>query len=304
METEREAATVKHRFPGFSWLFLGCLLFVVLLGALFYFYKAAENPPAKQITIAFRFSIENTSNQVIRDPKLSIFLPGKDQTYANRLQIEANFPHSMIVEKTGNEKSDFIWDVLPPYSSKIISIKNTLQIWEHPRKIACSDLNAYLKPEPFIESDNPQLKALADRLRQTSPLDTARQIFDWVSQNMTYKGYVRQSRGALYALKYRTGDCTEYAALFVALCRAAGIPARIVGGFSCPRDMVVRLGDYHNWAEFYLDNRWQLADPQEKVFMRNDKYYVVFKKVSPSEGRKAFLLFEQENSAVKVKFDS
>jgi hypothetical protein len=42
------------------------------------------------------------------------------------------------------------------------------------------------------------------------------------------------------AINGRVGDCEEYASVFVALCRASGIPARLVW---IPN---------HNWAEFYL----------------------------------------------------
>ena len=42
------------------------------------------------------------------------------------------------------------------------------------------------------------------------------------------------------SLRRRTGDCEELAGIFVALCRSAGIPARLVW---VPN---------HNWAEFYL----------------------------------------------------
>jgi hypothetical protein len=64
--------------------------------------------------------------------------------------------------------------------------------------------------------------------------------------------------GALFALKNGYGECGDYAALFVALCRASGIPARpVVGRWAMPEN-----GSYHVWAEFYLqDVGWVPVDP-------------------------------------------
>ena len=57
----------------------------------------------------------------------------------------------------------------------------------------------------------------------------------------------------------RRGDCTEHAELFVAMARAAGIPAREVAGLM----WVERLGAFggHAWAEVALDGRWIAVDP-------------------------------------------
>ena len=54
------------------------------------------------------------------------------------------------------------------------------------------------------------------------------------------KGVVRPYTSVAAAIDDHQGACAEMSAVFVALCRAAGIPARLV---SVPD---------HNWAEFYL----------------------------------------------------
>lgn len=67
------------------------------------------------------------------------------------------------------------------------------------------------------------------------------------------------------------GDCMEYASSFVIMCRANGIPARIVGGFLPGKFnkktgfWEVRMKDSHAWAEIYLPNwSWVAFDPTPK----------------------------------------
>ncbi len=70
----------------------------------------------------------------------------------------------------------------------------------------------------------------------------------------------------------RKGFCEHYAAAFVVLMRAAGVPARVVtgyqGGETNPLDgyLVVRQRDAHAWAEVWLQDRgWVRIDPTAAV---------------------------------------
>jgi hypothetical protein len=58
----------------------------------------------------------------------------------------------------------------------------------------------------------------------------------------------------------RKGDCTEHARLFVTLARAAGIPAREVGGLMYMGDDAQAFGG-HAWNEVVLDGVWVPVDP-------------------------------------------
>src|SRR2546422_771175 len=66
---------------------------------------------------------------------------------------------------------------------------------------------------------------------------------------------------ALQVLEGRVGDCNEHAVLFVALARAAGLPARTVVGL-VPVDGRFY---YHAWAEVYLGD-WVAVDPMLDEF--------------------------------------
>lgn len=75
-----------------------------------------------------------------------------------------------------------------------------------------------------------------------------------------------------FLFQTRRGFCEHYAAAFVVLMRAAGIPARVVGGYQGgeynPLDgtLVVRQSDAHAWAEIWLEEKgWQRVDPTAAV---------------------------------------
>ncbi|HEX4932170.1 MAG TPA: transglutaminase-like domain-containing protein, partial [Gemmatimonadaceae bacterium] len=83
----------------------------------------------------------------------------------------------------------------------------------------------------------------------------ARRILTWVHDSLAKEPAVTLP-SAVATLRSRRGDCNEHAQLFVALARAAGIPARTVSG-------VIAIDGrfyYHAWAEVMLQ-RWVGVDP-------------------------------------------
>ena len=100
----------------------------------------------------------------------------------------------------------------------------------------------HLLPSPKIESDSPQIQDLAKTIgTDRTAWRRAEAIYDWVREHVRYEE--GPWKGALAALNDGSGDCEECSALFIAICRAAGIPARTVW-----------VPD-HCYAEFYLEDR-------------------------------------------------
>jgi len=103
-------------------------------------------------------------------------------------------------------------------------------------------LKKYLGPSPLIESRHRSIRALAKELKDDnlSAWDQVETYYDWVRDNVEYENGVL--KGALAALKDKSGDCEELTSLFIALCRANGVPARTVW-----------VPD-HCYPEFYLED--------------------------------------------------
>lgn len=123
-----------------------------------------------------------------------------------------------------------------------------------------SDLSKWLISEPFIEKDATEIKEVARKLRSRDLEFTLQSMMGFVVQHVRQGPYDPRDRGALWALKAKTGDCSECADLFVALCRANSIPARVCEGYVLP--LVPGETLKHAWAEAYLDDLgWVPFDP-------------------------------------------
>jgi hypothetical protein len=114
-----------------------------------------------------------------------------------------------------------------------------------------------LRAEPFLEVDHPEIVALAQRLagESGSRRVVAQRINQWVYDSLK-KDIAIGIPSALAVLHTRRGDCNEHAQLFVALARAAGVPARIATGLT----YVDGKFYYHAWPEVLLRG-WVAVDP-------------------------------------------
>lgn len=255
--------------------------------------------------IQYQFTLQNKTNRLVTNAEFWAHAPVK-QTPTQRLsQIESSYPHELITDSFGNQILHFTFDKFPPYATSIIAVKTELLLSTTPNSLAVPDLQTFLSPEKYIESDNPELRRLAQTLKAATPLQTAENIFNWVAGNIRYAGYLQNARGALYALQNRKGDCTEFMYLFAALCRANNIPARCIGGYISTQNKILKPGDYHNWAEFYLDGAWRISDPQNKVFMKDQANYIAMRLISASTDSSIaqFNKFRFEGAGLKVKMN-
>lgn len=131
---------------------------------------------------------------------------------------------------------------------------------------------AYLRPEQEIQVDDPEIAAeLAAIDAGTGPL---RQRL-WRIYQRTAAMKQRPFKGttdALTALRLGEASCNGKSRLFVALARAAGIPARLVGGLILHRG---HKRTSHQWVEAYLGGHWIPFDPTNHHFAELPERYLV-----------------------------
>ena len=140
------------------------------------------------------------------------------------------------------------------------------------------ELARFLAPDRLVPL-NDRIRKLAAEVTagKTSPLAKARAIYDYTVDNLTYdKSGTGWGRGDInHACDAKSGNCTDFHALFIGLCRASGIPARFIIGFPVPEgEKEGSIGGYHCWAEFYIEGKgWIPVDASEASKNKARKEY-------------------------------
>jgi hypothetical protein len=118
----------------------------------------------------------------------------------------------------------------------------------------------------FINWDNDGVKkhaASAVRLlpANASDWEKAAAVERWVKANMKAFEFSQAMATADNVAKNLSGDCTEYAMLSAAMCRALGVPSRTVLGlvYAPGKDGKPYLA-YHMWFEVFVEGQWLPLD--------------------------------------------
>jgi transglutaminase-like putative cysteine protease len=121
----------------------------------------------------------------------------------------------------------------------------------------------FLKSNYFINSDDAEVKKLAARAvgRETDPWRKAQRIEGFVREFMLPADYTEAMAPADHVARTRTGDCTEYAMLTAAMCRAQGVPSRTAIGLVYVNNLLGRPGlAFHMWTEVFVNGQWLALD--------------------------------------------
>jgi len=120
------------------------------------------------------------------------------------------------------------------------------------------------RPTLWLQSDHPQLHAIADPVARLQVSDTRKMemLADRARLRMTgidFSGHF----SALETLQRGSGDCTEAAVLLAALGRAAGIPTRVANGLVYSRARYHGVSNVfmpHSWTLAWVDGKWRSFD--------------------------------------------
>ena len=118
----------------------------------------------------------------------------------------------------------------------------------------------FLRANAMITSDDARVIALSRQAigRAVDPWAKSAAITKWVATNIKSKNFETSFAPADEVARNLEGDCTEHGVLTAAMCRAQGIPAKVVIGLV----YVPHLGGFgfHMWNEVYVNRRWVAID--------------------------------------------
>lgn len=217
---------------------------------------ADELPEQSEINLYVPLPIENSDQRII-DTRIETDAKGSEKSetgHGNRYyQINRAADDQSLLTAT------FTWTV----ERNVVTANNEpLTETERERYLASNtlvpvghEILAPIQEEIYVMRDN------------DSPAATARAIYDWVVDNVEYKkvGSGWGNGDTFWACNERYGNCTDFHALFIALARSEGIPARFEIGFPVPNDRDAgEIGGYHCWVQFYLPEQgWVPIDASE-----------------------------------------
>lgn len=176
-------------------------------------------------------------------------------------------PNNLVIDEDGNWLGVY---KLSPRQRVDVMVTGSVQIFASYRKFPKPDnnsLNKNLAESEFWQVNDPEIASLARGLK------TPFEIYKYVSEKLEYDfGRVQpnvQRFGAKKALENPSqAICMEFTDLFIAIARAAGIPAREVNGYAYtenpelqPLSLVADV--LHSWPEYYDRDMgvWIPVDP-------------------------------------------
>jgi hypothetical protein len=148
-------------------------------------------------------------------------------------------------------------------------------------------------PQVGIESDHPEIEQAALGLADDLERVDAFRIYRFTSNHLSFEeGRCEETNvSALEAYRSKISACIGYSRLMVALCRASGIPAKMIIGVFLP-DIFFPLTQIsstgisaggHAWVEYSSQNTWKMADPSWGKgyltlleFNRNDGHHLSY----------------------------
>jgi len=176
-------------------------------------------------------------------------------------------PENVILDQDGNWVAEY---KLSAKDSLEIVVDLVIETFIEPRDgfpTQSVDKKAYLAEQEYWEVNDPELN------RKGKELKKIEDIYNYVATHLSYNYQKVVDEGGRVGAKVADVDatnaiCTEFTDLFIALSRAANIPAREVNGYAYasdpntqPLSLVLEL--LHAWPEYYDHklNLWKPVDP-------------------------------------------
>jgi Transglutaminase-like superfamily len=225
--------------------------------------------------LRFSLSFHNPSSTNLGRQVFLCYLPFNSESQM-LIDFRVSVPYRLHTDKLGQNILEIDFIDVHSHFQKVVILETFVDFSKSAEGKVDVLGSTWVQSERFIEVDNPKIVSQARALKSTSDEKTIENIYEWVSNNIMYAGYISDDRGALYALENKSGDCTEYAYLVVALARVNLIPSRVIGGYMTLNNVAPMPRDYHNWAEVHLSGDWRIVDSQKQNIFPNLGLYTGF----------------------------
>jgi transglutaminase-like putative cysteine protease len=118
-------------------------------------------------------------------------------------------------------------------------------------------MQKYLADAPYVQPSDPEIAAAAKSIvgNEKNACAVVSKLRAWVHDSMKPESSIGIVRSSVDVLHSKSGVCRDYAVLYTALARSAGVPTKVVAG------LVYWKGGfyYHAWAESFV-GEWVSVD--------------------------------------------
>jgi hypothetical protein len=235
---------------------------------------SSTNPVRESMEYTDQF--RNYGPGTVFDLNIYLALPQTSlhQTIVEIPTFPPNTKYDIVTDKWGQKVAQFHFDTVKAGQVVQASYKTAADIFDqrymiHPEKVgALRDIpkeinDKYLVDDTKFAINSPTIQNAVKMAvgNETNPYWIMRKIFRYVIDHLEYE----LSGGwniAPAVLERGTGSCSEYSFVYIAMCRAAGLPARYVGAITQRNDLASEDDVFHRWCEIYLPGYgWVPVDP-------------------------------------------
>jgi hypothetical protein len=171
-------------------------------------------------------------------------------------------PSITTTDAWNQEIAVFHFEDLAPPSSVEVTMRaeletSAIRYYIHPEnvgtKIPGPIAKRYLADDIKYDIDHPYIRSIVEKTvaEEDNLYWRARKLYQYLIENMVYE-LAGGWNTAPTVLERGNGSCSEYSFSFIALCRAAGVPARYVGSLVVRGDDASYDDVFHRWNEIYL----------------------------------------------------
>jgi len=209
--------------------------------------------------------------------QLDVYIAIPHDMPSQKLLSEVQFtpePTGIITDRWGQRIAHFRFDDLPLALRRQVTMTvraelSAMRQFIFPHKVGKLDdiprdiSDTYLVDEDKYRLDDPRIRdAVAEAVGdETNPFWMMRDIHRYIREHMHYElagGWNVAPR----IIERGSGSCSEYTFVFIAMCRAAGVPARYVGSVVIRGDDASADDVFHRWSQVYLPGYgWIHVDP-------------------------------------------
>ncbi len=256
-----QTQSVEFRDSLRRFLVLGLISFALLIQPLTSAEQSSEST-VYRITQNYKIMNQGTSNAT--DVTVIIHVLENWSGWASQEILAEDLPSGQVLDPEDNRFIRISIDSLGVGESREITVTQTVRVNSSDLQLNPNVVGDSVPPEigntshvdNLWESNTAEITNQAHELTDNQPnfYYKAKQIFEFVKGYVTY---VQSSDlfSALQVYQSRTGDCADQSNLFIALCRAAGIPAKFVSCYAYSSEFEPNLGSMgHAFAIVYLPN--------------------------------------------------